>query len=237
MTTRLLTTVAAIGLMAGAAEAGPAGAYDAPVELDLTFVFHIDEDLAEQDVYVERVKGSGQVFRATRADRDMAQPLYTLDRPMSHDPFDPEAVGPYPMGRELGLTLGEWFEAKGEGRYACEDGEGRIDVAFENMIPNATYTMWHFFTAWPPTDPFNGTYDVPIGSRDGEQSVFVADEAGGARFQRTFKPCLQLSGEHLVSGLGVAWHSDGRTWGSDPGEFPTQSHIQLYVMLPPRAGI
>lgn len=97
--------------------------------------------------------------------------------------------------------------------------------------------MWHFFVAWPPKEPFIGTYDLPVGTRDGAQSVFHTDAEGHAVFERTFRPCLQLTGEHLASGLAVAWHSDGRTWGVESGQFPTRSHIQLYLVLPPRAGI
>ena len=97
--------------------------------------------------------------------------------------------------------------------------------------------MWHFFMATPPTEPFIGTYDLPLGSRDGAQSVFTADAGGEARFERSFKPCLQLTGEHLAAGLALAWHSDGKTYGVEPGGFGSVSHIQLYTGLPKRSGI
>ncbi len=211
--------------------------YDPPVELDISFVFHIDDDLAEQDIFVEREPGSGKVFRPTKAERDLDQPLFAAAAPLPHAPFDAEALGPYPKGRSLGLTLRQWFEAKGEGRYRCRDGEGRIAVDFAGLVPGGVYTMWHFFMASPPTEPFIGTYDLPVGSRDGAQSVFTADERGKARFERRFKPCLQLTGEHLAAGLAVAWHSDGKTYGVEPGQFGTVSHIQLYTGLPKRSGI
>ena len=229
-------TVSAAALIAGSALAGET-AYDKPVAIDLTFVYHIDADMAEQDVFVERAPGSGEVFRATKADRDMAQPVFAAAEPLPHDPFDVAATGPYPKGADIGMTLGEWFGAKGSGSYTCEDGKAAIDIAFEGLVPDGVYTMWHFFMAAPPTEPFIGTYDLPVGSRDGSASVFVADAEGNARFQRRFKPCLQLSGEHLMSGLAVAWHSDGKTYGVEPGEFATDSHIQLFLGLPPRAGL
>ena len=71
---KLLATVFAIGITAGLAVAAAQAnqpAYDAPVELDITFVFHIDDNLPEQDVFVERGRGSNEVFRPTRGDRDL----------------------------------------------------------------------------------------------------------------------------------------------------------------------
>lgn len=97
--------------------------------------------------------------------------------------------------------------------------------------------MWHYFIAWPPTDPFIGTYDLPVGARDGSESVFQADGQGQAVVKRTFKPCLQLTGEHLAAGLAIAWHSDGKTYGPLPGKFSTKSHVHMYTDLPKRSGI
>ena len=237
---KLLATVFAAGIAAGLAVAAAQvnqPAYDPPVELDITFVFHIDDNLPEQDVFVERGRGSNEVFRPTRGDRDLNQPLYASATPLKHQPFDADAVGPWPKGRPLGLTLREWLRAKGAGRYSCRAGEGHLAVDFTGLVPDGVYTMWHYFVAWPPTEPFIGTYDLPVGSRDGAQSVFTADAKGDARFEQRFKPCLQLTGEHLAAGLAVAWHSDGRTYGVEPGDVATVSHIQLYTGLPQRAGM
>ncbi|MGI9434018.1 MAG: hypothetical protein ACR2Q4_04175, partial [Geminicoccaceae bacterium] len=99
------------------------------------------------------------------------------------------------------------------------------------------YTMWHDFMAWPPTEPFNGTYDLPLGARDGSENAFVTDADGHAVFERSFKPCLQLSGEHLMADLAIAYHSDGNTYGPMPGEFATKSHVHMYLGLPKRQGI
>lgn len=86
----------------------------------------------------------------------------------------------------LGSTLGERLGATGSGSHRFEDGEGWIDVTFDGLVPEGVHTMWHFFMAAPPTDPFIGPYDLPIGSRDGAESVFTADRDGKARFRRTF---------------------------------------------------
>lgn len=211
--------------------------YDRSEEMTLRFIFHIDEQMAEQDVFYEKVPGSGEVFRPTAATRAMNAPLYAVADPVEHNFLDTSDVGPYKKGKPLGMTLGEWFAAKGAGTYRCQNGTGELDIVFENLVPGGVYTMWHDFIVWPPTDPFIGTYDLPLGARDGSENVFVADNAGHARFKRTLTPCLQLSGEHLLSDLAIAWHSDGRTYGPLTGEFSTNTHVQLYVGLPKRTGL
>ena len=211
--------------------------YDAPVSLDLKFAYHIDMDMAEQDVFIEHEKGSGKVFRVTKADRNMKAQLYRTAESIEHNPFDPKAVGPYEKGKPLGMTLEQWLAGEGKGTYSCVNGKGTIDVNFTSMVPNSVYTMWHFFMAMPPTQPFIGTHDLPIGSRDGNQSVFKTDAKGNAQFKREFTPCLQLTGEHLAAGLAVAWHSDGKTYGPLPGEFATNSHVHTFLVLPKRSGI
>jgi hypothetical protein len=233
MTSRTIlvaTTAAAL------ATAAFAEGYDAPVSTPIEFRFHVDDGLAEQDVFVEGTEAE-TVTRATAADRDMGAALYSAAVRVPHNPFDESTNGPWPKGEPLGITLGQWFAAEGSGSYTCENGEGRLEVAFDGLVPEGVYTMWHYFMAWPPTDPFIGTYDLPLGSRDGAQSVFQADAEGRASFDRTFHPCLQLTGEHLASGLAIAWHSDGQTYGVEPGEFGKDSHVQLYTGLPQRAGM
>ncbi|NVO58369.1 hypothetical protein HW561_21535 [Rhodobacteraceae bacterium B1Z28] len=211
--------------------------YDAAESMSLTFIFHIDDGMAEQDVFYEKVPGSGEVFRPTAATRDMDVPLYAPGIEVKHNFLDTSDTGPYPKGRPLGLTLGDWFAAKGSGTYTCSNGVGTVDLAFENLVPGGVYTIWHDFMVWPPTDPFIGTYDLPFGARDGSENTFVANGDGSADFERTISPCLQLSGEHLAADLGLAWHSDGQTYGPLPGEFSTVTHVQMYVALPERTGL
>lgn len=211
--------------------------YDAAERMELTFIFHIDDGMAEQDVFYEKEPGSGEVFRPTAATRDMDAPLYAPALEVKHNFLDTTDTGPYPKGRPLGLTLGEWFAAKGGGSYSCDNGVGIVDLTFENLVPNGVYTIWHDFMVWPPTKPFIGTYDLPFGARDGSENIIVANDDGRADFERTISPCLQLSGEHLAADLGLAWHSDGKTYGPLPGEFSTVTHVQMYVALPARKGL
>ena len=227
---RFLTTTAVAAAIGSAALAEP-------VQFDIEFGNHIDLGMSEQDVYVLRDGEDGQVYRVNADDKDMDQPLFATAEPVAHNPMDPSTDGPWPKGKELGVTLGEWLSAEGSGTYSCTDGNGHIDIAFDGLMPDGVYTMWHFFMAMPHPEPFIGTYDLPLGDRDGSQSVFVADADGKATFERSFAPCLQLGGAHLASGLGVAWHSDGKTYGALPGEFSTISHLQLFTFLPANVGM
>lgn len=211
--------------------------YDPKDEMSLTFIFHIDEALTEQVVFYEQVPEAGEVFRSTKATRDMDASLFAPAVPVPHTPLQTDNTGPWPKGKPLGITLDEWFAAKGSGHYGCEDGNGTVDIRFENLVPGGFYTMWHDFAVWPPTDPFVGFYDLPLGARDGSENAFRADAEGNAVFQRMITPCLQLCGEQLVSELAIAWHSDGKNHDHLPGEFSTVTHVQMYLPLPKRSGL
>ena len=67
---------------------------------------------------------------------------------------------------------------------------------------------------------------------DGSQNAFRADAQGNASFAATFKPCLQLTGDHLVRMLAIAWHSDGKGYSGAAGPFGMASHVQMFLRLP-----
>ena len=207
------------------------------VSLDLAFVTHLDLDLAEQDVYIEREAGSGKVYRITKGDHNMNARLFATASETPHDPFNPEALGPFEKGEPMGMTLGEWLRHSGQGTYTCESGTGSLDLSFTGLVPNGVYTMWHSFMALPPPVPFTGTLDLPLGARDGSESEFTADKNGEASFKHTFSPCLQMSDIWTTSLLVLNYHSDGKNYGGHPGKFGYNAHIPLFVMLPLRDGI
>jgi len=213
------------------------GVHAASTSVKLQFMNHLQMKLPEQDVFIEKVAGSGEVFRIAASDKDMSAPLYAAEEPVKHNPFDPKALGPYKKGRALGLTLGQWLGAAGTGTYTCRDGAGTVQASFTKLVPNATYTTWYFFLPMPPTKPFTGTLDLPLGARDGSQNTFHSDANGAASYKVTFKPCLQMSGEQLASGLAIAWHSDGKTYYSDAGPFGLGTHVQLFLLLPGPKGM
>ena len=113
---------------------------ETPMSLELAFMTHLDMDLPEQDVFVEREPGSGRVWRVTKGDNDMTAPLYKTAIEVDHDPFNPEAVGPHPKGEPLGMTLGQWLRHQGTGTYTCEGGEGHLETSFTRLLPNSVYT-------------------------------------------------------------------------------------------------
>lgn len=203
----------------------------------LSFVTHLDAGLPEQDVYIEREAGSGDVYRVTSGDHNMGAQLYGTAVEVDHNPFDPAAVGPHPKGKPLGFTLGEWLKHRGSGIYSSKDGVGTLELEFTGLVPNGVYTLWHSFMAFPPPDPFTGALDLPLGARDGSESAFFADANGNAKFVHTFKPGLEMSDVWTTSLLAVNYHSDGKTHRGHPGAFGTQAHIPLFLMLPKREGI
>ena len=224
-------------LLAGPALSEGQGADEAAVSIDLAFVTHLDMDMAEQDVYIERTPGSGEVWRVTGGDNNMNAPLFKAAEETPHDPFNPAAVGPYPKGESLGMTLGQWLRHQGTGTYTCQEGVGSLQTSFSGLVPNGVYTMWHAFIAIPPPTPFTGTLDVPLGSRDGAESVFTADGNGQAAFTHSFSPCLQMSDVWTTSMLAINYHSDGKTYGGHPGAFGYNAHIPLFLLLPKRTGL
>jgi hypothetical protein len=204
---------------------------------DVAFQTHLDINLPEQDVYLEREPGSGEVWRVTVGDNDMSASLYKTSERIPHNPFDPAALGPHPKGEAMGMSLGQWLKQRGTGTYSYENGVGSLDLEFTNLVPNGVYTMWHAFVALPPTTPFSGILDLPLGARDGSESVFVADENGDARFTHSFTPGLQMSDVWTTALLAINYHSDGKTYGALPGDFGLNAHVPLFLMLPNRNGI
>jgi len=218
---------------AAAAEPGKPAAKT--ISFRIAFKTHLEMDLPEQDVFIERE--AGKVYRVTKGDHDMNAPLFKTAIPVRHDPFDPAAIGPHPKGEPLDMTLGQWLKHRGTGTYTYQDGVGTLKLKFAGLVPNGVYTMWHAFMALPPTTPFSGVLDLPLGARDGSESVFTADKGGNAEFVHSFRPGLQMSDTWTTSLLAIAYHSDSRTYGGVPGPFGQHTHVPLFVMLPKREGL
>ena len=204
-------------------------------QVDLTFVNHFQAGMNEQDVFVERDVGASEVYRATAADEDPGIPLYATTEAVAHNPSDMADVGPFAKGQPLDLTLGEWLAGTGSATLGCEGGQGSLQADFTNLVPDATYTIWHFYMPEPATVPFQ-SIDLPLGARDGSQNTFTTDASGNALFNTLFEGCLPLSLESLHSALALAYHSDGQTYGLSAGDFGANSHVQLFVAFPTAAG-
>ncbi len=206
--------------------------------IKLQFVNHLQAKLPEQDVFIERVAGSDEVYRVTAADKNMNAPLYAAASPLPHDPGNPKAVGPFKKGRALGISLGQWLAGTGTGTYTCTKGQGTVVASFKKLVPDGVYTMWYALLATPPPMPM-ATYDLPIGARDGSQNVFRSNAQGSASLKASFEPCLQMTTDQFTALLAIAWHSDGKTYYGEPGPsdmrysgFGAVSHVQLFLGLP-----
>lgn len=231
--------VAALMLSAPGVAAQDAKTPEDVAWIDLAFVTHLEMDMPEQDVFIEREPGSGEVYRVTRGDHDMSAPLFKTAEGIEHNPFNEEANGPHPKGEPMGMTLGEWLKHRGTGRYRCVDGEAILETEFTGLVSNGVYTMWYALMALPPPDPWTyaAILELPLGARDGSESEFRADAEGKASFVHHFKPCLQLTDLWTTALLAINWHSDGQTYKAYPGKFGYNAHVPLFVMLPPREGL
>jgi hypothetical protein len=202
-------------------------------KVELVFINHLQKSLVEQHVYVERVPKSGEIFRVTPVDqhRYTNSPVFAAAKSVANAPMNHGAIGPYKRGKPLGITLGDWLAASGAGSYTCINGAGKVQAKFSKLVPNAVYTMWYALVPRPPLDPFVAL-DMPLGKRDGSQSVFTTDAAGSLNIESTFKPCLQMGGLQVDALLAIAWHSDRKTYGATPGPFSTVTHVQLLAEFP-----
>ena len=205
--------------------------------IEIAFITHLDANMPEQDVYIERQPGTSQVYRVTAGDHNMNAPLFATAHEVPHNPFDPSTIGPHPKGAPLNMTLGQWLKHRGTGTYSYENGVGSLSLSFTGLVPNGVYTMWHAFMPATPPEPFTGALEIPLGAADGSESVFTADADGRAEFVHTFRPGLEMSDVWTKAMLAINYHSDGRTYGGSPGEFGLNAHIPLFAMLPERAGI
>lgn len=205
--------------------------------IELTFGMYATDGMVEQDVFIENPANANEVVRipVSKVSNHMETQLYAAGEEPPYEPMKLEPTDSYPKGTDLGITLRDWLSAKGSGSYSCDGKKGNIDAKFEGLRPNATYTMWNFIEADPPTEPWQGMV-WPAGERDGSQSVFQSDTEGKGDFKLTVEPCLQLSGNQSIAGLAIAWHSDGKTYGFSPGGLGMVSHAQLMTIFPHPGG-
>lgn len=201
------------------------------------FITHIDAGLPEIDVYLAHPEDPTLVTQITAADLPHAgdQDIYASAVAIPHNPFDADAGGPFPAGEYLGLTLDDWLAAGGTATVSCDGDMGTVSASFTGLVPNAVYTMWYAMVPMPPTVPFTGALDLPLGARDGGQSRLTSNADGAATMDVSFSPCLALTNSQVLSMLALAWHSDGQTYGSSPGDFGKNSHVQIFAPFPAEA--
>ncbi len=140
------------------------------------------------------------------------------------------------LERRMHCGMGKCCRCNVGSTYTCTDGQGTLDTSFSGLVPDGLYTMWYAFASATPQSPPQ-LIELPLGAADGSTSSFRADAEGNAAFVQSFAPCLQMSDTWTTAMLAINYHSDGKTYGGDPGPFGLGAHVPLFVMLPKRAGI
>lgn len=203
-----------------------------PQVFALQSMSHLAMGLPEQDVYIEQAPGSDQVVRVAPGEETatMDLPVYAAAEWVAHNLFaeGDAPFGPFPKGQALGMTLGEWLAASGEGTYTVTGNLARLELTYEHLVPNGVYTVWCTRTTFPPN---SNVVDTACGAADGSQNAFVADVQGNGRFTLDLDTLLVSTAE-TVSVIAIAYHSDGKTYGAYPGDFGYNSHVQLAAIIP-----
>lgn len=203
----------------------------------IPLVTHVQFGVIDQDLYLDRGDGQG-VWRITVANASdpalQDAPLYTAAEAVPHDPTF-QNVGPFPKGQAVNVTMSEWLSARGAFALVCQDGTATVDGRMTNLVPDGVYTVWDARVRLE-NGAIVAVEDRPLGASDGSQNVFTADEDGNGRFHLDGIPGLDptevdAAGNGEATILAVAWHSDGETYGDDPGDFGSVTHVQLFAMI------
>ncbi len=227
------TLFAALALLAVVLSACTSVLAQAPkaTHFSLNALPHVAMGMPEQDVYVEQEPGSDQVIRILpdQVDQYADSPIYASTQANQHNLFatGEAPFGPFPKGASLGMTLGDWLSASGKGSYTVIGDRAKINLTFENLVPDGVYTLWCSRVTFPPNIEI---VDAACGAPDGSENSLIADKNGRAHFKLDL-PALAESSEETVTVLALAYHSDGQTYGANPGDFGLNSHVQIAAMV------
>jgi WD40 repeat protein len=135
----------------------------------------------------------------------LAQPLYRaatgIEAGSQVEPFNMEA---FEKGNPLGLTLGEWLAAAGGGTYTVDGDQAVLDLAFESLVPNGTYSL--LCSEIKPLAGPNMKQNACDGG-DGSASRFTTDEAGNGAI-RLEMAALPPSTEAAFQQVALIFHSE-----------------------------
>lgn len=212
-----------------------------PVEMarqtEIQFVNHIQAGMPEQDVFVAKnddgdSNSSRNGYRMVPEDaaQFMDAPVYMSVDAQPHDPFvlSEKPFGPFEISADLGFTMSEWLAGTGSGIYTVMGDQAKLSLTFNDLVPNAMYTVWCPTIALPPV----GTIiDEPCGAASGSENTFFTDNSGGATFQVSMSR-LADSTDYVLRSIAIAYHSDGQSYGPHPGDFGQNSHVQLFAAIP-----
>jgi hypothetical protein len=196
------------------------------------------------------------VYRVERSEAEdpinLEKEVYATVNATPHDVYKitPHPLGPFPKGKDLGFTLGQWLTAIGTGTYSEANGNATMNLTFRSLVPNGTYTVWVHRVTMPPDYEY---VFMPVGASDGSQNVFKADADGNGAFNLTFEalpPSTNVTYPDYVAMyvtkkipintkinwtlISMAYHSDGKTYGATPGELGKTAHMQLTHLMYPK---
>jgi hypothetical protein len=201
--------------------------------IDLVFHSFITEGAAEQDLFVLNDDGMAVRITPDSPISMLSLPTYSLANvdDFVFDPFQLEegSLGPWEAGDTMGVTMLEWLSARGSGTYTVSGDTASVDLSFVGLMPDGLYTLWCSRLSLPPNFAIENR---PCGAADGSENTFTTDERGDLHIQMSF-PALLPSNDTEVSVLGMAWHADGKTYGSDPGPFGKGTYTQLHAVVAP----
>ncbi|MCK5660447.1 MAG: hypothetical protein KAH86_03740 [Methanosarcinales archaeon] len=207
-------------------------------DVDISFINHIQAELPEQDVFVVLNNTTPNlVYRIEGNDAKdpsiLGKMVFTTANTTSHDPFklSSNPLGPYPKGAELGISMEQWLAATGTGTYTIDGDNAEMEFSLQKLVANGTYTVWCSRLTFPPNVK---VVDTACGAPDGSQNTLKADAQGNAAFNLKLKPLVNSTTE-TTSLIALAYHSDGKTHGSEPGDFGLNTHVQIFFMIPPPA--
>jgi hypothetical protein len=209
-------------------------ASDAPVVLELVFETHVSGGANEQDVYVaSEIEGTVQRITAEQANDPAFTELvaFSAGEPVTRTPGDLENVGPFTMGEPLPFTMGEWLAAGGEGKFTADEQGGSLTLSFTNLVPGGLYTLWCAELPKPPNASGIKPKNIACGAPDGSDNVFTADTSGDGQVAITMDVLPQSTAD-IAGVVALAYHSDDRNHGAKPGNFGSQTHVQLMYKVP-----
>lgn len=187
------------------------------------------EAMEKETGKVVRVEGSNAKEPVT-----LVKEVYATATPTAHDPFKAgeNPLGPFEKGKELGFTLQQWLSASGIGVYSVDGENAELDFSFKNLVPTSVYTAWCSRITFPPNP---NLADKPCGKEDGSENAFKTDEKGTGSFSLKLKT-LEASTKETAGIIAIAYHSDGKTYGANPGDFGLNSHVQIFFLMPVPTG-
>jgi hypothetical protein len=200
---------------------------------------HTQHGLLEMDGYVER---DGQLWRPTpdQAANLSDAPVWSTAQPTEYD-YTYTHNGPFEKGTSTGFTLGQYLAGRAAVAYACQGGVASYDVVGTKLVPDGLYTLWTGHAELQKGIVLKETDQAfAAGPHDGSENTFRADAQGEAKLHVAIDTCLpptvlDAEGGGAMSYVALALHTDGRTWGAEPGPFGSATHIQMFGVVQAQA--